>query len=130
MQAVFPAQPPHFTFVAGSLIGARIQTEAYVFGDGHGFKKREVLKDNADAEFARRLRAVDARGFAAPIDVAAVGLRRAVDDVDERAFSGAVFADERVFFTGAHDKMNVVVGAQIAVGFANAARFQQRRRHH
>ena len=60
--------------------------------------KRGLLVNAGDAEFVRRGGREVAHALAVDFNGAAVGLVRAGDDLDERGFARAVFAEQRVNF--------------------------------
>ena len=88
-----------------------------------------MLKHHADAEFARHLRIMDMRRFAAPKNSPAIRPHRAEKNINQSAFTGAIFPDKRMLFAAAHCKMDIIIRAQIAITFANAARLQQKFAH-
>jgi len=68
-------------------------------------------------------------GLSVEGDGAGVGLVRAGDDLDERAFAGAVFAEERVHFAGAEIEVDPAERPRAAKGFGELAELEQRGRH-
>jgi len=52
-----------------------------------------------------------------------IGLHRTECNVCKRRFAGAVFADERVDFTGAQIEIHAVHGKDAGISFADAAQF-------
>jgi hypothetical protein len=59
-------------------------------------------------------------------DRAAIGLVRAGDDFDERAFAGAVFAEERMDFAGPQIEIDSAQRTHAAVIFDELAKFEKR----
>jgi len=60
---------------------------------------------------------------AAGFDGAAVGFDGAEGDIGERRFARAVFADERVNFTGEQIEIDAVYRDDAGIDLANAAQF-------
>jgi len=79
-----------------------------------------VLEHHADAEPAGVRRALDRHLLAAPKDLACVRPNDAVDDLDQRAFSRAVFAQQRVNLIAPDRQIDAIVGetARILLGVA------------
>ena len=87
-----------------------VHAERDVFGDGQRLEQREMLKHHADAETAGMRRALHRHALAAPDDLAGVRPHDAVDDLDQRALAGAVFAEQRVNLVARHGQIDAVVG--------------------
>ena len=73
----------------------------------------EVLKDGGDAELARRLRVADPDRVAADLELAAVRLMDAAEDLDQRRLAGAVVADDRQHLAFEHVEVDVLQGADV-----------------
>ena len=97
-----------------------------VLDDRDGFEQREMLVDHLDAERARNGGVVGFDRAAVAQDLAAVGLHRAVDDLHQRRFAGAVLAEHGVDFAG-HDRQRyVVIGDDTGIALADVAQFEAR----
>ena len=92
-------------------------------------EQREVLEHHADAEPAGVRRALDRHLLAAPDDLAGVGPRDAVDDLDQRALAGAVLAQQRVNLGAADRQIDAVVGETARILFGDAVQRQGRAGH-
>ena len=73
-------------------------------------KQAEMLEHHADAQGTGLLRVAHLYRPVVPVDLAAVGLDRAIDDLHQRRFAGAVFAQYGVRFAGLHHERHIVVG--------------------
>ena len=116
-----------FAGVGGEVFLPRRESEAEVFESVHGLEENEVLEDHRDAGGARLLRRVEARGVSVPEDGAAVGGEASVEDLDERGFAGAVFAEEGVDFARREREGDVVVGDGAGEAFGDVPEFEERR---
>ena len=98
----------------------RAEAEGDVLGDGQRLEQREMLEHHADAQALRVAGVLDGDLLAFPDDLAFVGLDHAVDDLHQRAFAGAVFAQQRVDLVALDGERDVVVGqaAGILLGHA------------
>ena len=105
-----------------------VQPQPHVFGHAQGFKQAEVLKHHGNAQLARFLRATDVGGPAVKAHFARVGLHRAVDDLHQRAFAGAVFAQHGVNLARQHRQRHRIVGQHTGVALGDARQFQAWRR--
>ena len=85
-----------------------------------------MLVDHLDAERARDGRVVRFDRVAVAQDLAAVGLHRAVDDLHQRRFAGAVFAEHGMDFAGQDRQRDVVIGDDAGIALADAAQFEAR----
>ena len=106
---------------------ARIEAERDILEHRHRLEQREMLEHHADAQPPRRARIGDADGRAVEDDLPLVGREDAVDHLDQRRFSGAVLAEQRMDFAGLDAQVNVVVGAHARKGLADADKFEPRR---
>ncbi len=79
-----------------------------VAGDGEVRKGEHFLVDHADAALERLSRRREDELFAAPMQLAAIGLHDAREDFQQRGFPGAVFTDERVNFALGDVKRDIV----------------------
>jgi hypothetical protein len=109
---------------AGGRRGLQAQRE--IFGDGEVGEERGLLVNAGDAERAGGGGSEVGDGVAGEGDRAAVGLVRAGDDFDERAFAGAVFAEERVDFAGPQIEIDSAQRTHAAVIFDELAKFEKR----
>ena len=103
---------------------AGVEAKRDVFEHRHRLEQREVLEHHADAEPTSGARIGDADGRAVEDDLALVGREDAVDHLDERRFSRAVLAEERVNLAGLDAQIDVVIRADARKGFADAGEFQ------
>ena len=100
---------------------AGLAAEGEVFGDGQRRDEVDLLIDGRDAAgfgVGRRTRG-DASALEG--DFAGVGGVDAGEDLDERGFAGAVFAEERVDFAGADGEVDGVEGDDAGETFPDAA---------
>jgi len=98
-------------------------TQHHVFRDGENRHQHEVLVHHADAQTDRIVGLVNLRLLAADKDFAGIGLIQSVEDVHQRRFAGAVFAQQGVDFPLFQRQVNVVVGEHAGEGFGDPAEF-------
>ena len=84
-----------------------------VFKDGHGFDQHEVLMHHADAELHRRCRRIDRNLLSAQVNTAAGRLIETEQDVHQRAFSGAVLAEQRMNLALKNAQIHILVGIKV-----------------
>jgi hypothetical protein len=75
-----------------ALPGAR--ADENVLGDGEIVEHHAFLVDDVDAELACVLRIVNPNATSVEHDLAAIGLMHAAQDLHQRRFAGAVFANQ------------------------------------
>ena len=88
--------------------GERRMEDAGILGDGQVRAEREFLEDAADAELLRESHAGSSLLAAVDGDPAAVGAKRAGEDVHQRRLAGAVVADEPDAFAGVDREIDAV----------------------
>jgi hypothetical protein len=98
-----------------------------VLGHAHVFHQREVLVDHADAAALGVFRIFDRDVRVADYHLAAVGLVKAHDALDQRALTRAVLAQERVKGAGPQRERDVIEGLERAEAFAHVLCVEQRR---
>ncbi len=86
----------------------------------------ELLIDHADAQIFGCARRVDGNGLAIDRNFAGVGALRAGQDLHERRFAGAVFADQCVHFAGLQVERNVFERANTGKRLPDAAHLEER----
>ena len=91
---------------------------------GQRVEQAEMLEHHADAQRPRLLRIAHHHGLAVNRHAAGVGLDGAVDDLHQRRFARAVFAQHGVNLAGQHTEGNVTVGDHAGVAFADAGQLQ------
>src|SRR5205823_13618688 len=79
-----------------------LTAEKDVLGDGHVRGERELLEDRADAERLCIVRVSKRYRPSVDVYLARIGVVDARDDLDERGFSGAVLAEQRVHLACAY----------------------------
>src|SRR5258706_9602579 len=89
--------------------GAAI-AEDHVVDDAHGAGEHEMLVDHADAAGDGVAGGADVDGPAVDFYFAAVAMDEAVEDVHQRGFAGAVFADQAVDGAGGDGEGDAVEG--------------------
>jgi len=98
-----------------------VNAQRHVLGDRERLEQREMLEHHADAERSGVRRALDRHGLAAPDDLAGVRTRHAVDDLDQRALAGAVFAEQRMNLGAADRQVDAIVGEAARILLGDAA---------
>ena len=78
--------------------------------------------DDRDAEVLAVGYTVDGDGFAVHTNFARVRLEHAGKHLDERAFSGAVLAHNRMDFAGPNREVDAIDSADLKKGFAEVDR--------
>ena len=111
----------------GTTAGRFFLKQRHIFEHAQRRNQREVLKHHADTERARVARRRDRTGLAVDADLAGVGSVVAVENFGERAFAGAVFAEQRDHLAAPTLKCATIVGEDGAKPFDDTARFQERR---
>ncbi|MNE60525.1 hypothetical protein D3C80_1556740 [compost metagenome] len=104
---------------------ARLAAEKQVFGNRQVFEKVHLLIDSADAQ---RLRLADIGGRNLATfqkDRTAVAVINAGQDLDQRRFARAVFAEQCVDFTAPERKIDAIERCDPEKGFADDACFQK-----
>jgi hypothetical protein len=99
--------------------------EEEVAPDGHEGDGGEVLVDGGDATVEGLARGGEAHGFAVDEEVALGVPVQPRDDLDEGGLAGAVVAQHAGDLAGVHGEVHAVQGADVAVGLARAAQFDQ-----
>ena len=74
------------------------QGERDIFRHGQRIEQREVLEHHADAEAAGGGRIGNRARLALPAELARTRLQRAIDDLHQRRFAGAVFTEQGMDF--------------------------------
>ena len=104
--------------------------EQYVFAHGEARNEIALLMDNADAGGDRITRALEADRRAVEAQLALVRMIDASDNLDQRRFAGAVFAEQRVDRAAAHRQRYILQRQHAGEGFLNPASLQAERRTH
>ena len=97
-----------------------------VLDDAQRREQAELLEHHADAERHRIARRGDGHLPAVDQDRARVGRDKAVDELHQRRFAGAVLAEERQHLAFRDVQADRVVGDEIAVAFAQALEADER----
>ena len=101
--------------------------QRHIFEHAQRRDERKILEDHADAKRAAIAWRGNRDALAVHQDVAGIGRVVAVQDFGERAFAGAVLAEERNDLAGAHTELGDIVGEQRAEPLDDAARFEEGR---
>src|SRR5262249_12841164 len=96
--------------------------ETKVFGDGEVWAKGELLVDHGDAQPAGSQRRGGMDGLAVEKDLAFVSHIDAGEDFAERAFAGAILADQRVATTARDIEADAVQGQHARETLGDAAK--------
>src|ERR1700722_2876857 len=102
--------------------------EQYVLAHGEARNEIALLMDDADAGGDRITRTLEADGRAVKPQLAFVRMIDASDNLDQRRFAGAVFAEQRVDRAAAHRQRYVLERQHAGEGFLNPASLQAERR--
>jgi hypothetical protein len=86
--------------------------------------QHEVLMDHPDAEADRVGRGSDRDRFAVQKDLPSVRAIHPVEDLHQRAFASAVFAQQGMDFAGLYIEVHVGVGKHAGEALGNTAQFQ------
>ena len=108
---------------------APIQTEPDVLGHRDGAKQAEVLKHHGYAERTRLLRIADLHRPPVEQDAAGIGLDRTIDDLHQRRFAGAVFAQNRMDLARHDAHGHRVIGTHARIALADISKLKARGRH-
>ncbi len=136
-------QPPHFPLrierkpvdigyflQAGGDVLERflaVEAQCHVFGDGEIVEQREMLEHHADAARAGFRRSGENHFLAPPAHFTVARLNQSVDGFDQRGFSGAIFAEQRMDLLRPDLDINRFVCEKIAVALGQSDRLKQRR---
>src|ERR1700735_5262824 len=82
--------------------------EQYVFAHGEARNEIALLMDDADAGGDRIARTLEVDGRAVEPQFAVIRTIDASDNLDQRRFAGAVFAEQRVDRAAAHRQRHVL----------------------
>ena len=99
-----------------------------VLRHGEVWNETELLIDRADAELSRPVRIAEIGRTAVEENLASVPAHGTAEDLHQRGFAGAVLAEERMHFAGAHLQGGVGQRLNAGILLADAAHLQQRRR--
>ena len=99
-----------------------------VLRHGEVWNETELLIDRADAELSRPVRIAEIGRTAVEEDLASVPAHGTAEDLHQRGLAGAVLAEERMHFAGAHLQGGVGQRLNAGILLADAAHLQQRRR--
>ena len=100
------------------------QTEHCVFHHRESPHQHEFLMHHADAERDRVFRAAEAHRFAIDQNFSGVHRVEAVENLHQRAFAGAVFAEQRVNFARLNRQIDVVVREHAGEALYDVLHFQ------
>ena len=103
--------------------------ERQVFRNRERGNEAQLLRNGGDARVDRIVRIAEMTRLAIDRDLAGVRPVHAAEDADQRRFSGAVLADQRVDFARHHVEIDVVQRARRAEVLADAARACRRGGH-
>ena len=103
---------------------AAVQAEPHVFGDGEGVEQAEMLKHHGDAQRARLLRRFHTHRLTIDGDAAFVGLHGTVDDLHQRGFSSAVFAEYGMDFARLYREGDGLVGSDAGIALGDVGKLQ------
>ena len=98
---------PHRAPVHAAERHARRVADEDVFGDAQLRKEQQLLIDDRDALGARFAGRTEMNDLVANPNFAGVGAMNSGHDLDQRRLAGAVLAEQRVHFAGAHIERNV-----------------------
>jgi hypothetical protein len=110
----------------------RLQVERFVerkrdvLAHRQRLEQREMLEHHADTELARGRGTRDLHGLPLPADLTGVRAHRTVDDLHQRAFARAVFAEYRVNLAGCDDQRHIVVGPHGRILLGDARQHEAR----
>ena len=107
-----------------------VQPKPDVLRNAQRVKQAEMLKHHADAKGAGLARAVRTQQLAIDTQATSVWLGRAVNNLHQRRFTGAVFAQHSVDFSGLNQQGNVTVCHHARVSFGDARQLQARHTGH
>ena len=99
--------------------------QEYVFGNGHMRNQNQFLMNDGNAVIARGVYARDGNFAAIDEDLPLLWNVNAAQYLNERRFSGAVFAQQRVNFTGFQLKIDVLQRLDTRKRFADVFHFEQ-----
>src|SRR2546430_2771157 len=97
-----------------------------VFADAQLRNEHEFLMNDVDAEIVSLVRGLDLDGPALPGQLPVVCLICPGDNLHERGFTGAVFADQCVHFAWTHREGHVVEYGDAAEGFCDVLNPEER----
>ena len=103
----------HLLAIDEEAVADRLAAEIEVGRDVAHVDQREVLEHRRDAQLARRVRVGDPDRPAADLELAAVRLMNAAQDLDQGRFAGAVVADDRQHLALEHVDVDVLQGADV-----------------
>jgi hypothetical protein len=106
-------------------LARRAQAEGDVLGDGHVLHQHEVLVDHADAVVDGIGRRMDHNALAVQVDLAGIRLVEAVENLHQRAFAGAILAQQGMDLPGPHLEVHVVVSQHAGKALDDAAHLQR-----
>ncbi len=104
--------------------------QQYVLAHGEARNEIALLMDHADPGGDRIARTLEADGRAVEPQFAIIRTIDASDNLDQRRFAGAVFAEQRVDRAAAHRQRYVLQRQHAGEGFSNPASLQAERRTH
>jgi hypothetical protein len=84
--------------------------QRHIFEHAQRRDERKILEDHADAKRAAIAWRGNRDALAVHQDVAGIGRVVAVQDFGERAFAGAILAEERDDLAGTHAELGDIVG--------------------
>ena len=97
-----------------------------VLRHGEGLEQRKMLEHHADAQVAGLGRVAHLNAPALPVQLAAVRLGDAVDDLHQGALAGTVFAQQGMDLARPDAQVDAVVGQAAGIALADGAQFQAR----
>jgi hypothetical protein len=83
---------------------------------GHALEERDVLEGARDAQSRGLVRVHVGKFFLLELDLSLLRVINAVQDIEHRAFAGAVRADDGAHFLGAHVERHVLQRLDAAEG--------------
>src|SRR6185295_1829308 len=97
-----------------------------VFPDAQLRNEHQLLMNDVDPELVSLVRSFDFDRIALPKNLTPVSFIESGDDLHERRFARAVFADQRVTFAAAHFEAHVVKHGDSAERLGDVRHFQER----
>jgi|HubBroStandDraft_3_1064219.scaffolds.fasta_scaffold479853_1 hypothetical protein len=92
-----------------------------ILGSGEIRAEREFLVDDADPQGVGMMRVFETDSFAANKDFAGIGLELPGQNINQGAFAGAVFTQERVNLAWMQDEVHALQRQRVAEAFSDAA---------